>query len=85
METRDQPVINASELGEFTYCRCAWWLGRVQGLASTHQAALAQGRALHQAHGRRAQHADWLRGAALWALVPAAVLFVAGILLLLAG
>ncbi len=85
MAAEDQPVISASELGEFAYCRRAWWLGRVQGLPSANRTGLARGQALHEGHGRRARHAESLRSAAAWVFLLAAVLTVAGIYLLLAG
>lgn len=77
-------VINASELGEFAYCRRAWWLHRVKGLAPTNTRALARGRALHTAHGHRAQHADRLRRFACWALASSLLLAAAGLALILA-
>ena len=85
MESGEQPVISASELGEFTFCHTAWWLDRVQGLPSTNQAGLAQGRALHEGHGRRARRAVRLRAAAGWLLLLAAASIGAGLYLLLAG
>ncbi len=85
MAAEDQPVINASEVGEFAYCRCAWWLGRVRGLPSSNRAGLAHGHTLHEGHGRRARQAERWRGVAVWALLLAAALIGAGIHLLLAG
>ncbi len=81
MDKGQQPVSQASELGEFAYCRCAWWLGRVCGLPSTNRAALAHGRALHERHGRQAQRATWLGSAATWAFWLALILVAIGILL----
>jgi hypothetical protein len=83
--TEDQPVINASELGEFAYCRCAWWLGRVRGLPSTRPETLARGQALHEGHGRRAQRAVRLGRIAAWALPLSAALIGIGILLMAGG
>ena len=56
-------MIRASELGQYTYCAKAWWLGSVAGVASTNTEALARGTAAHAAHGR----AVWLSGALRWA------------------
>mgnify|MGYP005837564477 CR=1 FL=1 len=77
------PIINASELGEYSYCRRAWWLGRVQGLSSRNLAALARGQALHELHGRRAQRAIRFRRVALGGLLLASSLIVIGFYLLL--
>lgn len=64
-------VIRASELGEYAYCRRAWWLRAVQGYASSHVAELAAGTALHERHGWTVQLAAGLRWAALLLLVVA--------------
>ncbi|MBP9719631.1 MAG: hypothetical protein KBD46_04100 [Candidatus Levybacteria bacterium] len=34
---KDSPYITASELGDYVYCKRAWWL-RLQGLLSSNQA-----------------------------------------------
>ncbi len=83
MSRSDTPVVNASELGEFSYCQRAWWLRRVRGLASQNLAALARGQALHEMHGQRARSAIRLRWLALAGLLLAALLIGAGLYLLL--
>ncbi|MFZ2360644.1 MAG: hypothetical protein WA040_14995, partial [Anaerolineae bacterium] len=45
-------IIRASELGEYVYCARAWWLRRVQGVASHNVAALRSGQQAHDRHGR---------------------------------
>jgi hypothetical protein len=44
-------IIRASELGEYVYCARAWWLRRVQGVASRNVAALRSGQQAHDRHG----------------------------------
>ena len=45
-------VIRSSDIGNYLYCRRAWWY-RKQGLESENQAELAAGTELHRKHGRR--------------------------------
>jgi len=45
-------VISASEIGQYTYCAHAWWLGSVQRLPSSLQREMAAGEATHVRHGR---------------------------------
>jgi len=81
MASNSDPVIHASELGQFAFCCSAWWLERVQGLPAHNQAARARGSALHQEHGRRARQAVGLEAAAAWVLALALVLIVVGLAL----
>lgn len=67
--------IKASEIGEYLYCRRAWWY-RLQGVPSANQAALQAGTLAHAAHGRG------LRQAAALRLLALAMALLAGWLLL---
>ena len=58
-------IIRASELGEYLYCRRAWWLHHVEGLASANQGVMAEGTAVHAGHGRLVAVAAGLRWLAL--------------------
>jgi hypothetical protein len=78
-----EATINASELGEFAYCRRGWWLRRVCGLASGNAGALAQGRALHELHGQRTRWALRAQRAGILMLLAAVIAIGAGACLLL--
>ncbi len=54
------PVIRASEIGSYLYCRRAWWY-RKQGVEAENQAELASGTELHRRHGRKVIAAGLLR------------------------
>ena len=71
-------VVRASEIGEYVFCRRAWWLHHVQGHASANVQELAAGTAAHTGHGRLV----WLSSALL---TLAALLVVAAILVLVAS
>jgi len=45
-------VIRSSDIGNYLYCRRAWWYRR-QGFQSENQAELASGTELHRVHGRK--------------------------------
>lgn len=47
------PLIRASELAQYSFCRRAWWLGTVKGLPSRSQAAMERGTRHHRQHGRQ--------------------------------
>jgi len=74
--SRQPRSISASEIGQFTFCRRAWWLARRQGSLPTNLDALARGEAQHRQHGRGVRFA-WLGQAV------ARILLAAGVLTLL--
>jgi len=56
---KERPLVRASDIGLWTFCQRAWWLARVRGVEHQRPAVLAKGVAMHQAHGRQLQHAQW--------------------------
>lgn len=68
-------VIRVSEVGEYVYCRRAWWLGRLQGEASANVRELAAGTGAHARHGRAVAAAGCLRLAAYLSLAVAIASF----------
>lgn len=50
--TRPERFISASELGEYAYCRRAWWLRAVRGVTTEQQGRrFARGTTAHRRHG----------------------------------
>jgi len=58
---RRQIVIGAAEVGEYVFCRRAWWLRHVHGMVPANQTDLLAGTHLHDRHGKRVRTAAWLQ------------------------
>ena len=69
------PTIRASEIGQYVFCRRAWWLGTVQGYRPVNEADLSAGTQAHLRHG----HA--VAGSQRWQRVGYALLLLGGLLL----
>ncbi len=68
--------IKASELADYVYCRRAWWLRRVNGLASENLREMQAGQIYHRQHGQLVKKAVWAQRA-VYVLVFLAVFFIA--------
>lgn len=55
------PWIRASEIGDYVYCRRAWWLKRMRSVASQNVRQLEAGTLHHQRHGQLVARSDWAR------------------------
>lgn len=72
------PLIQASELAQYSFCQRAWWLGTVKKLPSVNQSRLDRGTARH------AQHGQQVRAALYWQRVGLFLLGSGGFVLMLA-
>ena len=72
------PLIRASEIGSYIFCRRAWWY-RKQGVESENKAELVTGTELHRQHGRKVLAAGLLRMLG-WLLLLAAFVLLVSIL-----
>ena len=70
------PVTRSSDIGNYLYCRRAWWY-RKQGFKSENQAELTAGTELHQAHGRQVLASGITRALGMILLLSAIILLVA--------
>jgi hypothetical protein len=76
-----KPVIRASEIGAYVYCRRAWWLKRVGGFEPSGKAEVfARGIAAHAGHGRLVRRSNWQRKAALALLALGLILLALALL-----
>jgi len=69
-------TIRSSEIGNYLYCRRAWWY-RKTGVPSENQAELVAGTDLHRQHGRKVLAASLTRSLGLILLLLATLLLVA--------
>ena len=69
-------TIRSSEIGNYLYCRRAWWY-RKQGMPSENQAEMAAGTELHKRHGRQVLASGLTRTLGLALLLAAILLLVA--------
>lgn len=60
----NEDIIRASEIGEYTHCNRAWWLGHAQGVENANRARMDAGTERHREHGQRMGRAAALRYAA---------------------
>ena len=70
------PVIRSSDIGNYLYCRRAWWY-RKQGIESENKIELAAGTQLHQKHGRQVMASSINRTLGFILLMIAIVIVVA--------
>ncbi|HEY2981813.1 MAG TPA: hypothetical protein VGJ22_11575 [Anaerolineales bacterium] len=70
------PTIRASDIGNYLYCRRAWWY-RKQGVASENQAEMTGGTVLHQRHGRQVLVSNLTRTLGMLLFLAALVLLAA--------
>jgi hypothetical protein len=74
------PILRASEIGQYAFCARAWWLGRVKGYRSVNVAAMRLGTIQHRRHGRAVEGyhlARWLAAALLVLAVVALLAWLA--------
>jgi CRISPR/Cas system-associated exonuclease Cas4 (RecB family) len=69
------PIIRASDIGTYLYCRRAWWY-RKEGFESENRAEMTTGTELHRRHGRKVLASGLLRNLGLVLLLIAAILLV---------
>ena len=70
------PIIRASDIGNYLYCRRAWRY-RKDGVESENQAELVAGTELHRQHGRKTLSALLLRTLGMVLLLSAILMLVA--------
>ncbi len=75
-------TLRASELGNFLFCRRAWWY-HSRGVPSQNQSELSGGMAFHRRHGRGIFLSVVLRTTGWLLLLTALIVLAAGLTLIL--
>jgi len=66
---KDDRIIRASELGRYSFCAKAWWLGSVEGVPSANVREMDAGTSAHEQHGQAVQISAWLNRVGIVCLV----------------
>ena len=69
-------IIRSSDIGNYLYCRRAWWY-RKQGFESENQSELAAGTEIHRQHGRKVLASSLNRSLGVILLFAALILLIA--------
>jgi len=69
-------ILRASELGQYSFCAKAWWLGSVEGAPSANVREMDAGTSAHERHGQAVQLSSWL-GRAGWVCLALGLLVLA--------
>jgi len=66
---KDDRIIRASELGQYSFCAKAWWLGSVEGVPSANVREIDAGTSAHEQHGQTVQASVWLNRVGIACLI----------------
>lgn len=72
----DDRIIRASELGQYSFCAKAWWLGSVEGVPSANVHEMDAGTSAHEQHGQAVHLSVWLSRVGFVCLALGAVMLV---------
>lgn len=71
---KDRSLVRASDIGAWAFCRRAWYLAQVRGVAHARPEVLERGTQAHTQHGQQVRRAGDMQRAGFWLLVAGAVL-----------
>lgn len=80
-----QPLIRASDIGQYLFCHRAWWLARIQQVPSSNLAEMAAGSAAHAQHGQHMKSTQRLQQIGVFLIVVAALLGLVLLWMLIRG
>jgi len=68
-------IIRASEIGTYQYCQRAWWY-KLQGYEPENKIEMAEGKNLHEKHGRSVYASSCVQGIAYASLMIALLIII---------
>jgi len=71
---KDRSLVRASDIGAWAFCRRAWYLANVRGVAHARPELLQRGTEAHIQHGREVVRAGTMQRLGLWLLIVGAIL-----------
>jgi hypothetical protein len=66
---KDRSLVRASDIGAWAYCRRAWYLAHVRGVAHARPEVLERGTQAHTQHGRQVRRAGVMQRIGLWLVI----------------
>lgn len=74
--TKDRSLVRASDIGAWAFCRRAWYLANVRGVAHARPDVLQRGMEAHTQHGQQVRRAGAMQSVGLWLLIAGALMVV---------
>ena len=79
------PIIRASELAQYSFCRRAWWLTTVKKIPIQTQQHLQRGRQAHARHEKQVLAAARWRQSGFWLMLAGTLFFMIALVALWLG
>jgi hypothetical protein len=71
---KDRSLVRASDIGAWAYCRRAWYLAHVRGVAHSRPEILQRGTEAHTQHGQQVRRAGTMQRIGLWLIITGVIL-----------
>jgi hypothetical protein len=66
---KDRSLVRASDIGAWAYCRRAWYLAQVRGVAHARPERLQAGTQAHAHHGQQVRRAGQMQRIGVWLVI----------------
>ncbi|MCC6455687.1 MAG: hypothetical protein IT328_12125 [Caldilineaceae bacterium] len=66
---KDRSLVRASDIGAWAYCRRAWYLAQVRGVAHARPEVLHAGTQAHAQHGQQVRRAGQMQRIGFWLVI----------------